>query len=788
MDSDAKITEGLKFTKETLSKKDFFTLCESKKKKILLTWKPKEVFHMGNVWMLHKIRQFLEKGFTIEIIIMVFDDCSNSSKILQNKVEYTYNFLIRWFENTSNVKVRVEKSENCPKDQLDVYYTKWKKIYKNHKEIRDENSISRLINNTGQFWVSDVHTYIPRCIWVYTHSEADIVICGEKHNDIVSTFRDISNELELNFPKILYIEDFPNLNNSRPMDTANDKEALVTLEDNDFYIFDRIIKLKRDIRKNWLNAVLFKILLAKGNFSICDREIVDSETFNEIFGDAPECIYGIVMAEFIKLVNEYRKQMEQLKRCYKITWNGKKDWEQQTSVECILRSIFPSENVTEILINKEFSEGKGGARVMQVDLFENERLMSSKIIKIGDSIELAKEKLNYENNVSGSKTSAFVSINEQSERIGGQIGIVYEHASTLAGNNVISLQQYIFENITKFREGKEKILHKIDQLFAHLNKAFYSHASFVDKGTYGNFYNNILPSLVEVELIKVCDSKGIKDFDGVCEFEDEKKCKVEEENWFKVIEILKLNDKEMVVIDDLNNKIKVFFHDNCPYLKSLRDYSNGKNTFFIIAKIKNTRKLLFEELIKSLPTSRNQKEKLRINRKVLMNPICVLYQILDRKIANISESIIHGDLNLNNILIPNETNELNMDLVLIDYQFTTRGFTSFDFIKLEMELRTHFLKDNNYIDYINFEELLLGYTQIVNNNSLLVANTVELIMRIRQKYGKIVDKSELAWQHYYVGIYFYSLRCLEFYASDKLMKRKLRFTASLYISESRILN
>lgn len=103
----------------------------------------------------------------------------------------------------------------------------------------------------------------------------------------------------------------------------------------------------------------------------------------------------------------------------------------------------------------------------------------------------------------------------------------------------------------------------------------------------------------------------------------------------------------------------------------------------IQAKVIDTRaSLLKAEAMKGFPNIDLDAEKVDVWGREMMNPIPLLGEILPRRVQG-TRSIIHGDLNLENILVGPG------DLVwLIDFASTREGHTLFDFARLEVELTT----------------------------------------------------------------------------------------------------
>lgn len=97
--------------------------------------------------------------------------------------------------------------------------------------------------------------------------------------------------------------------------------------------------------------------------------------------------------------------------------------------------------------------------------------------------------------------------------------------------------------------------------------------------------------------------------------------------------------------------------------------------------------LLQNEVTKAFPDLNLTGPKLNIWNRMVDNPLPHLKEILEKRVRG-TQSIIHGDLNLENVLVGPG------DLVwLIDFASTREGHTLFDFARLEAELTTQVVSE-----------------------------------------------------------------------------------------------
>lgn len=121
---------------------------------------------------------------------------------------------------------------------------------------------------------------------------------------------------------------------------------------------------------------------------------------------------------------------------------------------------------------------------------------------------------------------------------------------------------------------------------------------------------------------------------------------------------------------------------------SLDTFTEGRIAHDIYGRIVATRAdLLKMEAAKALPSINLEEPSIQLKQRRLPNPIFCLDRLLSCRISG-TRSIIHGDLNLENILIgPGKL------VWLIDFAATRKGHTLFDFARLEVELATQVIAE-----------------------------------------------------------------------------------------------
>lgn len=786
---DKKLNYGLVFDKDTLAKSKFKTICEQKNKKILMTCKPKTSFHLGNIWMYHKIRQFLECGFKIDIIIILFDENERLSEqekdTLLKKAVFTKRFLSEFFENSRMVNIKLSTEVNIPERKIAAYHAEWKSIYDRYcnKNTDKNDHISKLITEKNQLWVSNTHTYVSKCIAIYTTRKADIVLCGKKHDSIVSTFRAVAKKMKLPFPDVLYVENLQDLTGKRAMDGNDSGPASINLLDSEEIILSKILKSPQKLRRIFLNSALDKLLLADKEFTLCGvKTIASEEQMKGCFNLAPDCINGVVLYHLIDAISTYNQLLRKVKEYpdIKFIWEYERKYsdDEKQRIEKILESIYYNNQIDEICIGKEFTEGKSGSRVFEIELYpQNTKNSFKAIFKVGDYIDMEREKDLFDK-INGNCDNSFTPVLRISELKDWKIGIIYKHANVFLNARLINLKEYIEKRI---ENENSTILKFITCLFKRgLQGSLHKHGISCNTDKYCDFYNRILPAGLEVGLVEDAPENAIGlSGDTIFQLAENDRFNTENIYRIRIAQILKLSDDEVVFLDKKKNKIRAFLSGTSYNVQNLRLNYNRKKPFDIYAKIEKTRRFFYDELLADVDKQKLDMLLRQIYGEEQVGPLEQMNDILSLRTNKVRKSLIHGDLNLTNILILDENN-----YSLIDYQYTDYGLTNYDFIKFEVELRTQLLNELDIEAYIAFE----GRLAEVNNEKKFLGQKAEnlllLIKEIRKIYFE-TDTTADAKKHYAIGMYLYSLNCLKYFREDKTMKDKLYFTASLYLNKFR---
>lgn len=346
----------------------------------------------------------------------------------------------------------------------------------------------------------------------------------------------------------------------------------------------------------------------------------------------------------------------------------------------ILRSIFDS--AEQIEVEKEYSGGWSGTEVLQVRVLEAEHPVKLPIlVKIGPVSLISKEQIAYEEWVRDTLPNA------------AQLKAIYNIATdtrlgvlcySLAGGDtfpVISFHDYSRENnMPEIRRVLE------ERLFRVLGHNWWSNYQTKVNYTYQVDYDNVLPVNLYLNYVPATHSENV----------------ITVENGDTVPEGISGGDivclKGYCVEKVVPERALLTLNCSCSFeeipftsyrvrieaVPNLEDYEYGQSIDILYGEVQATRReLLIHQANKALGTEFN----LTADRFLmpgglsLPNPLSD-YQAILHKFRKVRLSTIHGDLNLENILVDTETS----DVTLIDFSAVHKGHVLFDLLRLETEV------------------------------------------------------------------------------------------------------
>lgn len=428
---------------------------------------------------------------------------------------------------------------------------------------------------------------------------------------------------------------------------------------------------------------------------------------------------------------------------------------------------------------KPLTEGNSGAEVLRVrGILDKGNQKRNYVVKIGEAGETAQEEGNYKKHILQGETAPPYQILTPIEEISkdksaGYLGVVYRDAKDFLVSETVSFHEF-------WGEQSQKHVGDVDNLLKGLID-FYTSSLFDEtEKKFRHYYTmEVLPfelrlewcdperqPLEEIPLKKLTDMANTPQAaQGL------------EEQWVRC-------DAEFTVIEADAKKVR-FSSDEHPCKIDVVDFPIpdsdpasiiGRTYPCITGKVTATRiGFLTEKCETHFPGVNWQEKFVELCGTTLPNPLCALYDILNRDYS-FQSAIVHGDLNLENILVGHRYS--NPDYVLIDYAKTRPFHAPYDFIKLEVDLRTHLLgadKHLNLSKLLDFElDLLDDKTSDLTEEDIrdklyhhtLLQRTFSLIKQLRKLAREELSEND-EMPDYFAGLFCYALATLKFDFKDE---------------------
>ncbi len=792
---------------EAMSWEEFEQILEgdAQTRTILMHCRPKDNFHLGNIWMLNKLQQFLDLGFEVYIVVILFDEelvlGSRSYIRLLETAVITKSFLSNFFGNHPSLHILTSQEMELSAEKIHNYHTVWKELVNQSSQMKTEDSsymVNVLLRQKGLYWASPFHTFVAKCLSIYDLIRPSLVIFGIKHRDISTSFKLLAQRSDEPFPSIVYLEDLEDLTGSSGMGSMLSGFRKIEILDSELKIQHKISLMEPEVFGHWLDSAFDKVVLAGGRYDLHGQKIFTLDEFMSTFNMTQELYHVIALQYLLSSIMQaggiLRVPVENKRqwpvRKMRIRWSHSIYWSEpsfKANAEKIIKSLFIATNTAEISVRREFGHGFGGTRVFELVVFDSKgrNIIDSRIIKIGKIADVVKEKQNYDQYIKTGRSLAFVEAGSVSTDVEGMAGLLYADARRWLGigmdDDILSLQEVCKTDIST---DATRIVELIHNLFSHLGPRFYELGEFYRLRSYREFYNMILPYNLKLRANHINGStlscQG--DTGEVCPLSPRQAFEVSHKSeWSKSVTIeisnlsqIELDDKRIRLTDpEWNIKVDVMLDDHSMY----RQIKNLQITKFTVrAKIVETRINYLAQQCEALSVF-SMEQLVAIGRFRLPNPLLLIESMLDKEYRYTRKSTIHGDLNLQNILTSGH------NVVVIDYAFTGPNQpTAFDFIKLEVELRTHILSALLSLDgLLEIEQCLFSGKS--HCSAPAIENALSVITEIREiasSYLRSPEARQYEFDDYYAGVYFYSLTTLKFAGLSDQAKLFAFTTAAFY--------
>jgi len=800
---------------EALSHEEFLEVKKSPERyPVLMTCRPKTDFHLGNLWMFNKIRQFLASGFPVHIAVITFDEelAVGSPEYIQlgETANSTKRFLQDYLDAHPALRVWTSQELHLDQDSLRRNHQTWIDLL-THRHAEDESLneldvVDVLFKQRGNFWASAQHTFVAKCVAVYEKLAPQITICGEKHRWTTLAFRAVARELGVHFPAVVYLENLRDLGGEMDMDGTRSGHRVVTVRDSEEKITFKLSLIDSENFREWSDAALEKVVLARGDYELYNQPIWLLEDFQKIFRTDTEFYNGIFLRELVKalrgaaqvlavpaleLAGIARKPPSTVGRALArrrdrpvVRWSEGIEWHSRESrelAEKLMNASFLQEKYGKILVRQEFSGGYGGSRVFEVVLFDESRrqAVGSEVIKIGSLDQLQREKANYDRFVAPQRSFAFTEVTGLTSEIDGKVGLTYANAKPWLGLSVTDTIDP-FESVCKadFQNGSSIASEMIEQLVLdHLGRHLYRYGEFYELRRYREFYERKLPAgfLIEVPA---------READEVARWEgtDPRRPVPTGSGSWRTGDSVELSSWPVLWLDERRarlaspedaREVEVRFED-AELLRQLRARRALGTGLSVQGRVVESRQETLRRAV-SRSLDYTHEGELRIGGRTWRSPEIDLERLLNREYRTARLSVIHGDLNLRNILVGDGKS------VVIDYQYTEPNqLTSFDFVKLELDYRLKVLATElEPRDFMRLDRSLIR-GRLESDDLAVPFGFISTVRKLAARYLEQRAVSDYDWEDYHLGLYFYGLGLLKFSTLTDYERRAAVLTAVLY--------
>lgn len=319
----------------------------------------------------------------------------------------------------------------------------------------------------------------------------------------------------------------------------------------------------------------------------------------------------------------------------------------------------------------------------------------------------------------------------------------------------------VLENLFKRKEGED-----------NPGSRWYTFNKKVRR-TWAFEYNRYFPPSLTVELSSSRSTGHQPVKDAACDTFDEIAGQAVDLGELRVTE--EISDRRFRAVDQLTKtKVDLVLPEDSSGSQFAQKPTIG-TTVRVAGKIADTRMgILFraarEAFVQEGVTADDLKnERFRLHEGTFPNPLFYYPRLLGEP-SQMTTSVIHGDLNLTNVLVDG-----NQWPWVIDFASAREGHTAIDFARLEVEIRTRILaKEVTLASFIAFENRLWDAKKMKGDadgfykgSPTLPFGGAEKRAELRKAFAAIYRIRQLAsqfvsWKEYATSVFFFSLSCLKF--------------------------
>lgn len=650
--------------------------------------RPRLSYHLGHTRILNALHRLLLDGHRITILIIPYDEHEQGNETfrmrLQEDIELTklfYRSYLKFEPPQLDIISTFELAFD--EDDLNFTHSKFISLYQNQAP-----SVVKLVKLHGRSWASTSVKFVAKCVSAIKRIGPDATICGGKHKIISDGFFAIFSEIGLSIEQRL-IEDLLDLKMQRPMDRQDTAHTLVEINDDEDILLYKLSLMEdeRDLVIQWLEHFEKMIL-----FDAPSRLTQDIPT---VFRTTAEREFALIryLKNVRKLIPYSRSRSETR---LTVRWSGKYSSliskAKMSQFTELIRRLFASESLTSLSVVREFTEGATSTNVFEIREIKdsgNQSIINVSVVKIGDFLELSKERDAFESFIRPSKTAGFIDIKGFVGPFEGLGAIRYQSAGYfLAGNigETLKSAEELISTDVQIAVQKQKLNTLLDFLQSHLYQTLWSSCRRIQKTGISTFFNPFLPA--EFSIFVNCFSE-----------ERQMYC-VDDSAAKQSIEKMKLRvteyhpDINRVRAYTLGNDKKVdLFYDNLSERAIQKFRENA--IIEVEAILKSDRRAFFDRKIKEIGISITKTNKYAVMGQEILHPEDMCVDILETEFENVHVGPIHGDLHCGNLLFD------GTKFGIIDYGKTHgQGLIVFDLCLLFTDLLLKAVKTGARIDQL----------------------------------------------------------------------------------------
>lgn len=624
---------------------------------ILMHCRPRESFHLGNLYCMNHIKKLIEKRYFVTILIFPFEESISDNHFLigrlQENVEITKKFIVNYLGNPHNLMVLSSQELELDSNTVSKCLEIWDSILSESSAEDDEN-LKSLVLDKSRKWAFQAR-FVAKCIAAICKLKPTHLVFGEKHVNIATSFNTIIRRLdEFSEPNLISIPDFLDYNGS-PMDSMQGSNACIDIMDGRTTLDNKLMLLSGDHIYHWLKYCLDTLIKQSPSKHIC-KSLQEKIRSVNIKKEVDRGSYVEILDLYLQSVRADLHYMESYKEKEILCRSEIRSALHMnfSTFEQLIRELFYKRNANTLKVHKLFSNGKSGSLVLEVLISSknSHEYINSAIVKLDRYDKIMDEFNNFNKYIEPNQTHAFVEVSKPTKSINGWGGLIYKDAKMWLGKgigkNVESLRKVL--SIPVDNQTMDQIIACIAELIDY--QLFYTiYNQDYDKNEYvslAKYYSQSLPSAYQISVDQFDKDTNTYIYSAFREgdqvFEDE-------------MIISEIHDK-FIRLYNLSYEVKADLYLEQTIKSHITTNKNA--IIFVKGLVKKTQEKEYLEQLQTLGFS-TYEDKLFDGQTYYYNVFSNLKALLNNELEYLCISPIHGDLHTENIMFQKG------QMVVIDY-------------------------------------------------------------------------------------------------------------------------